>query len=139
MKKSKSKAELQAEVNILRNTHISNNLTKLSRTVVKVLGTVAIFFFIRDMVVAMAGQETVGALTFNTNIITDLKANQAMVTLAGVLFGTGGVSYGVAQRNSKQKSISRLSMRKEELEKRLDPGRQSSSLTTNGTTRPEDI
>lgn len=134
----KTNEELQAEVDILRAGSIAKTASTISNNLIRVGGIVWIASIFKDCIVALAGKETVSNLSINANIITTLTANQYFFGIVCLLFGCGGVTYGIAQRELKRKTISHLAQRKEELEQLIDPGRHSSRLTENGTTRPED-
>ena len=138
-KKTKSKAELEAEINILRTGHIASSITKILTTTIKFGCFVLIASYVRDCVVSFAGESTIGQFEFNTNLIANLTSNNSFVALAGLIFGSSGITYGIAQRYLKRKTVSHLSRRKEKLEKLIDSGRHSSRLTKKGTTRPEDL
>lgn len=69
------------------------------------------------------------------SLLGDFRVSEALIYILGV----GGIIYGYGERRLRLKAIERLANRQIELEKRIDPGRSSSGLTPQGTTRPEDI
>lgn len=135
-KPERSKAELELEVELLRKGNFSNNLTSIVNTLIKYGGLAAIAYFFDSSIAHLAGTETRGIFNFDFNVA--LNANKYFGQIVAIMFGTSGIFYGLFQRSSKRKAIAHLSKRKEELEKIVDPGRHSSRLMNNGTTRPED-
>jgi hypothetical protein len=83
-------------------------------------------------VVALAGKSTFADVGFR--ILGNLKISEGI----SYIFGAGGILYGVGQRRLRRRNIERIVPLKNKLEKILDPNRTSSSLTSKGTTRPED-
>ncbi len=55
-----------------------------------------------------------------------------------IIFGGGGIVYGIAERRLRQDTVKKFQPRIRELEQRLDPKRSSSSLTETGETNPKD-
>lgn len=137
MKKSeKSKAELEIENELLRRGNLGNNLTSIVNNFFKYGCIVAVAFFTERAFAHIAGLETKGILNVDFNV--SLMSNKYFANVVCIIFGISGAAYGVLQRRSKRKTIAHLSKRKEELERKVDPGRHSSSLMEDGTTRPED-
>lgn len=135
----KSDTQISAEASVAKVGQISEAIAKTLNTLIK-YGTLAIVFYcIKDIVASLAGKETISSFSLNSKLLADLNSNPSFTTMVSLLFGTGGVTYGFAQRRLRRKEISHLSPRREELEKIIDPGRHSSKLTKNGTTRPEDL
>jgi hypothetical protein len=83
-------------------------------------------------VVALAGKSTFADVGFR--ILGNLKISEGI----SYIFGTGGVVYGVGQRQLRRRNIERIVPLKNRLEEILDSKRTSSGLTPKGTTRPED-
>jgi hypothetical protein len=83
-------------------------------------------------VVALAGKSTFADVGFR--ILGNLKISEGI----SYIFGTGGIVYGVGQRQLRRRNIERIVPLKNKLEMILDPKRTSSGLTSKGTTRPED-
>jgi hypothetical protein len=54
------------------------------------------------------------------------------------IFGSGGVAYGMLERNLRKSNIKRMRGQTSEFELRMDPKRTSSGLTRTGDTRRED-
>jgi hypothetical protein len=89
-------------------------------------------FFVYKSVVALAGKETLASL--GMSVFGNVKVSDGILY---VLTGSGLV-YGLGQRSLRRRTIKRLTPRSIDLERKLDPGRTSSGLTSKGTTRPED-
>jgi hypothetical protein len=83
-------------------------------------------------VVALAGKSTFADVGFR--ILGNLKVSEGI----SYIFGAGGILYGAGQRRLRRRNIERIVPLKNKLEKILDRKRTSSSLTSKGTTRPED-
>jgi hypothetical protein len=81
---------------------------------------------------SMAGKETLADVAIR--FLGNLKVSESIA----YLLGTGGVIYGAAQRQLRRRNIRRLVQAKNDLEKWIDPGRTSSGLKDDGTTRPGD-
>jgi hypothetical protein len=56
----------------------------------------------------------------------------------GIIFGGGGILYGVAQRKLRQGTVKKFQPRIQQLEKLIDSKRSTSRLTAIGETNPED-
>jgi hypothetical protein len=81
---------------------------------------------------ALAGHTTTAEFIFQV-----LGGKKAACTLAAAA-GGGGLWYGRVQHRMRRKVIERDHPRVVALEQRLDPNRQSASLTPQGDTIPED-
>jgi hypothetical protein len=95
-----------------------------------------IAFCVERAIESLAGRSTLA--DFGLFLVADLKANKVVSHLITILFGLGGVSYGVVERRLREKNIERMSTQNTELERLLDQRRSSSLLTKKGKTRPED-
>ena len=162
--KYKSKAELQAENDVLRSGKNINAWSKAFRTFITCITFIVIAVCVRDIGLAWAGKKTEADI----NILADVKAeggvykkkeNQKpdqllcpdtvvktevaeyswLLALAGVVFGFGGITYGRLQSKAKKDAIELYHPRVKKLEEALDPKRSSSELTKRGNTRPEDL
>jgi hypothetical protein len=104
----------------------------VSKTLIQWVGLVTCMFFVYRCVAVLAGKETFA--TLGMSILGNLHVSDGIyIVLSG-----GSLIYGIGQRSLRRRNIQRLTPRSVELEKRLDPNRTSSSLTSKGTTRPED-
>jgi hypothetical protein len=98
-----------------------------------VCGTaILVFYFLRDVFLAYAGQSTLANVAIS--VVTDVRI-EAVISYT---VGGGGVLYGLRQRQLRQRNIERLTARILVLEREKDPYRSSSGLTPRGTTRPSD-
>lgn len=132
MPKKKTYAEISAELDLLKRSRLSDGIVSVINNLIK-YGFLAIaFYYSYRMVDALAGKETISNIAFK--MITDLKMNQWMA----YAIGGCGLSYGLAERSVRKKTVTRLHSRIEELELKKDPKRTSSMLTSTGDTRPED-
>lgn len=88
--------------------------------------------YFRDIMVAFAGTKT------EASVVIKFLLSMSADRWIAYIFGGGGIAYGVHQRRLRRRNIKRLTGKKTELERRMDPGRSSSGLTETGKTRPED-
>lgn len=95
-----------------------------------------VVFFIHKDILALAGKETIAQFGFF--LLADLRASKLFSHIVSWAVGLVGTTYGIRERNLRRRSISRITAHGIEVEKKLDPGRSSSHLTTKGTTRKED-
>ena len=111
---------------------ITEAIVSVINNTVKWAGLSFIGYITYLIIKELAGQQTVAKIALS--FMTDIKINQWLAYVVGI----GGVGYGCIQRKSRKDTIERLSNRKEQLEKMIDPNRKSSRLTPRGETRPED-
>jgi hypothetical protein len=121
-------AELEYRLKFKKYEEIGNTV----RTGIRfgMMGVLAYFAY--RSIAVMAGQHTLA------DIAISFLANVKVNTAVAYLFGGAGILYGATERNTRQKTIERLSREKNSLERLVDPARSSSKLTERGTTRPED-
>ena len=81
---------------------------------------------------AYAGKVSLADIQFS------LLSDEHFATIISVLFGVGGLTYGVKERRLRKKTVSRLSEKARFYEERHDPDRGSSRLTPLGDTRRGD-
>lgn len=138
----KTSEKAHSDNELLFKGSLANNITSIINNLIKTGGLVFIAYFIKETIGYVAGTETKGIFSFDFKVLTDLKANNyfyyLMIAIFG-LFGFSGTTYGIIQRNLRRRVIADFAAAKEAAEKRIDPGRHSSRLLNNGTTRPEDI
>ena len=91
-----------------------------------------IAYFFYHTVHSLSGQTTLADI--GLKFITDMKLSDTFA----LLFGGGGVLFGLRRWQLQRKNTSHLASRIAEHEKRLDPKRSSSKLLETGDTRPED-
>jgi len=104
----------------------------LGRWAIVCVTTILVFYFLRDVFLAYAGQSTLANVAIS--VMTDVRI-EAFISYA---VGGSGVLYGLRQRQLRQRNIKRLTARILVLERQKDPYRSSSGLTPRGTTRPSD-
>ena len=91
----------------------------------------------------------IAGMNTNANILLSVNASffpkffsDKLSLVAGALmtvFGIGGILYGVWERSLRMATVSHLQGRIKVSEKKIDPNRSSSMLTSKGETRPEDL
>lgn len=97
------------------------------------------FYFTYKGVACLAGRTTESNITFAGELATTLSFSQPLTLMAALLICLGGISYGIVQKRQKQRVIAHFESRKRKWEETVDPGRKSSQLNTDGTTRKEDL
>lgn len=126
----KSAEEIQAST--IRFLEIVRSVTSVVRWAIT-FGVLA--FGIHEaasVLTAWSGKSTTADVL--VRFIADLKANQWFA----ILFGFGGTAYGLAERRLRKKTVTRLSRRNDQFEKKQDPRKSSSGLNERGDTRNED-
>jgi hypothetical protein len=83
-------------------------------------------------VAVLAGRST------GAQFLVDILANMKVSTILCSGFGATGLGYGWLQRHLRKRTVREKADRIRELEKRLDPGRRSSGLMPDGSSRTED-
>lgn len=109
-----------------------NGIVTVVRTLIVWGSSAIIVFFAFRSLVAMAGTDT------SANIVIEVIARLGLDRWAAYFLAFLGMLFGLRQNQLRQKAIERLNEYPAELEKRIDPSRSSSRLTTRGKTRPED-
>jgi hypothetical protein len=132
-KRTKTKAELEAENRLLRSFRATDGLVSIFNNLIKWGGLVLIFKYLSVCIIALSGEVTTSDIVIQ--FLTDFKINGA---LACVL-GGGSVAYGFSQNKLRKDTVKRIQNRNQQLEKRIDKKRSSSRLTSTGETRPEDM
>lgn len=93
---------------------------------------VACFYITYLGVDSLAGKTTVAQ--FVAKVVADLRANEGFAAILGL----GGAAWGYRERKLRQRRVASLSDQNRRLQEILDGQRTSSTLLTDGTTRPED-
>lgn len=107
-------------------------VVSLGKYIIKWGCLVVIFYFIYGMTNTLAGKRTLA--TIGISILGSIKLGKMVcATVTG-----GSLIYGFGQKILRQNTIRRLSARKNEIERIMDPNRTSSDLTKWGTTKRED-
>lgn len=132
LRKTRSKRELEIENAYLKTQRLRNNTVTIGQTLIKWAGVVCCFKFISDAISALAGKDT------SANLVLDILASASFSVSVSIVFGVGGVAYGLSQRSLRIRNILRLSGRVAELEAQIDPGRSSSGIASDGRTNEGD-
>ena len=103
---------------------------QLGRTVVRTCGAVAIAYFAKDFLIALAGQEII--LAIKLSFLADMKF-LISIGLTGC-----ACMWAVAERWLRLRKVRTMQTRLIELELAIDPKRTSSGLTRGGRTNPRD-
>lgn len=131
-KREKTKAELLAENKELRRTKLTLAITEILVTLIKSAAVVICFYFFTAALNNLSGKTT------TANIIVDFLGSISISDIVGIVFGAGGVIYGMIERRQRQKMIERLHGRVKKMEQKIDPKRSSSNITAFGDTHPDD-
>lgn len=105
---------------------------KLAANLIRWTGIVLVVYWAYRIVEALAGQTTVAE--FDIEMLPNLRASQ----IAASIWAGAATGYAFFERDLRRRTVERLQNRITELEKKIDPSRTSSKLTTRGETRPED-
>lgn len=130
MAKKRTREEIEAGTT--KFTEVVRAISKVINQGILWVGIVFCVYFIANGLAAYAGKTSSANMFFS--VITDLRANEWF----GLLFGGGGVGYGLLQRNAKKKVIREKSERINLLERQIDTGKQTSALTPEGESNRDD-
>jgi hypothetical protein len=122
------KSELDYNVTL----HKIDAVASVVKYLIKYGGLVACFYLIYRSTLALAGKVTLA--DFALRVFGNVTVNKAFCAL----FGSGGILYGVGQRQLRRRAVKRLGKNLSTLEGKIDSGRSSSGLTDTGETRPDD-
>jgi hypothetical protein len=115
-----------------RTTHYlvrrNDSIASVINSAFKYTAICVIGYFCYRAGLAFAGQTT----TANINVSVALSEAVAW------MFGASGTIYGLRERGLRRKVNASAGARTTALERRLDPGRTSSQLTSTGETNPQD-
>ena len=128
----KTRAELEAELRLLRRHRSAEAATSVVNNLTRWGGLTAIAYFAYRAIDSLAGEATTADI--GLGFLTSIKVSTATSWATGLC----GVAYGLLQRALRKNTIERLQSRITELESKVDPKRSSSKLTARGDTRPED-
>lgn len=133
MAKRKTRAQLEAELQLLQNSRWSDVVMQGLLSAIRWGGLGWIAWQAQVAISNLAGKTTLADI--GVGFLADV---QVSVVLSWVV-GGAGIMYGRSQRKLRRDTVERLQARNQELEKLLDPNRSSSQLTARGETRPEDM
>lgn len=131
--KNKSKEVLQAEITFLKKGGIAEQVGTVIQAVLKWSAIAFTAWCFKEAVIAYAGK------TSEANVIVSFLGKMEISNALAWIFGVSGVAFGYKQRNLKGETVERLQSRIKELERKFDPRRTSSQLTTTGETNPKDV
>jgi hypothetical protein len=132
MAKKATRAELEAEVKLLRRRRAAGSVASVLNNIIKWAGISIIAYFTYRSIDRLAGETTVADI--GLRLIGNLKLSDAVAWI----LGGGGALYGLGERRLRRKAIERFARKQRKLEQGIDPQRMSSGLTESGETHPED-
>lgn len=132
MAKKKSRAQLEAELRVLRKSRFAEGTVQVLLSLIRWSAIILIARYGYLSIEALAGKSTLADI--GINFLSDIKVSVAIAWGVGV----GGAIYGLKQRKLRRDTVERLQERIQTLEAEKDPARTSSQLTKRGDTRPED-
>jgi hypothetical protein len=128
-----SKRELDHAYRLRRLQIIQNLGNGFFRAVCIALPFLFGWLSVRDL----AGRQTLADIAFKA--FADLKINRYLAQLMPWGTATAATGWAVGERLLRKRHIKRSAAEFAAMHKKLDPGRRSSSLTTEGDTSPEDL
>lgn len=154
VRKTKSRAELEAENRLLRSHQYADNISKVFQALIKYGAYVLIAYFaIAKPIESLSGKSTFADIKMDTKADVMLQSADKsppsahgvsqtdyclLVSISALVFGFAGVRYGRKQAKLRKDVVERIQLRNQNLEKAIDPNRSTSALTPRGDTRPED-
>ena len=114
----------KADIAILIYKGFKNLISVAMCYIIVVLGIV-------PCVEAIAGQETITNIVIN--FLGEIRADKWICYIIGL----GGTGYGIAQNKSKKKAVARLSDENKKLASLIDPQKQRSGLSSDGSLKKE--
>lgn len=132
MSKQKSRAQLETELKLIKQSRLSDGVIRIVRDLIKYGALVCIAYYAFRSVETLSGKTTLADIGIN------FLANVKVSVIFAWLFGFVGIAYGYFQRNLRKETVARLQPRVQELEQHVDKNRSSSKITKQGNTRPED-
>lgn len=130
--RKKSRAELEAELKMLRRQKGATAVASVLNSLIKWGALVAMTGYCYLSIETLAGKSTFADI--GVFVLADLGISKGLSWLLAVL----SVGYGLRQRSLRKRTVERLHARIRELERGYDPGRTSSGLSPRGDTHPED-
>ena len=114
----------KADIAILLYKGFKNLISVAMCYIIVVLGIV-------PCVKAIAGQETITNIVIN--FLGEIRADKWICYIIGL----GGTGYGIAQNKSKKKAVARLADENKKLASLIDPQKQRSGLSSDGSLKKE--
>jgi len=131
--KKKTKQQLEIELRNCRNSKYSAVFTSLGKELIRWSGVVLVAYWIFRSIEVLAAKHT------EASIVIDFLGKIEISMVFSLSVGILGVLYGLRQRKLLKDTAERLQSRIQMLELKLDINRSSSSLTSRGDSRPEDV
>ncbi|MES9987055.1 MAG: hypothetical protein ABW077_04020 [Candidatus Thiodiazotropha endolucinida] len=154
--KKKTRAQLEAENKLLRQSTFGKNVTSIILATIK-YGAFVFFIYQIQIAVVSVAENLAGKQTFaDIDINTELKAEgnlslnddsqterqpskiPLLLGSLGLAFGLIGIGMAKLQNKLRKDTVEKLQERIRSYEKDIDPLRSTSNLTVRGETRPED-
>ncbi|WP_028579407.1 hypothetical protein [Desulfogranum japonicum] len=115
--------------------YVADTLT----TLIRWAGIVICVYFVYKSIEALAGKETMSKISLTGKLGTDISFSPPFYLSVALALCLAGITYGWFQRKEKQRVIAHFESRKVQWEESIDPGRKSSQLNADGTTRIGDL
>jgi hypothetical protein len=131
MASKKTKSQLQAELAAINRSRRSAGVVDVLTSLIRWSGLVAIAYFGASGVSALAGTSTDAKI--GVNFLADVRVS----SVVSWLVASGGVGYGLRQRQLRRQTVERLGNRVPKLERSIDERRSSSGLSPTGSTPSE--
>lgn len=142
-RKKRSIEELEAENKYLRKGNLAVSVASILNTLIKWVGITAISYCIFKASEVLSGKNT--QAEFKASLVADILSADTLtdaliiIVILALLFGVGGILYGLAERRLRKNKTEYFQERIKKMESMIDPNRSSSRLTTKGETRKEDL
>jgi hypothetical protein len=138
--------QLEEQLRLLQSRRAGEGLAAVLNSLFRAGGAVGVTYFgVYRTAEALAGKTTWAHISVPELAKVAAEGGHSWISIAGVVLTAipwlvmgGAVLYGLRERRLRHDTVQRLHGRIEELEKRLNPTRTSSTLTTRGETREED-
>jgi hypothetical protein len=114
--------------------HGIDSASQIIHAILKTVTFIAIFYYLYQAVVHLAGKETSADLSVDVKML----ASRHTATIVGWIFGIFGCSYGLVQRRLYRKTSAHLK-RIGTLEEKIDRNRSSSGLKDGWKSNDDDI
>ncbi len=124
--------ETSEEVSIPASARESDQIYKIVALVIK---CVLIGYGVHELRVAI---EALAGYSTSLKVAMNLEVNRNLVDAAAIVFGGGGIAYGLRERKLKRDKTQSMASRITQLELGYDPKRSSSGLLPDGRTNPSD-
>lgn len=131
-RRSKSKAELEAELRFIKQSKIAEGVIQVINNLIRYGTILGVSYHLYLAVESLSGRTTLADI--GISFLGNLNISVAIAWVSCIV----GIVYGMNQKKLKNDTVERLQSRITDLEKEIDPKRSSSNLTKRGETRQED-